>query len=158
MGWLLHLHARVCHHRGQLLPQLDLLLAPHQSASVFRGSLWLPHQQGWDGALTNADHGPVGSGPPLLCLQVGILSAVPHMVMTIVVPIGGQLADYLRSRKIMSTTNVRKLMNCGGTWQWAQAFRFLLALFDIDYSIIKVSNVCFSSHFTMVIIPEALRG
>ncbi|KAM9352428.1 vesicular glutamate transporter 3 [Symphorus nematophorus] len=46
--------------------------------------------------------------------KVGILSAVPHMVMTIVVPIGGQLADFLRSNKIMSTTNVRKLMNCGG--------------------------------------------
>uniref|UniRef100_G3PD84 Solute carrier family 17 member 8 n=1 Tax=Gasterosteus aculeatus aculeatus TaxID=481459 RepID=G3PD84_GASAC len=46
--------------------------------------------------------------------KVGLLSAVPHMVMTIVVPIGGQLADYLRSNKIMSTTNVRKIMNCGG--------------------------------------------
>ncbi|KAF3688966.1 Vesicular glutamate transporter 3 [Channa argus] len=46
--------------------------------------------------------------------KVGILSAVPHMVMTVVVPIGGQLADFLRSNKIMSTTNVRKLMNCGG--------------------------------------------
>lgn len=50
--------------------------------------------------------------------QVGILSAVPHMVMTIVVPIGGQLADFLRSNKIMSTTNVRKLMNCGGMSYW----------------------------------------
>lgn len=47
--------------------------------------------------------------------QVGLLSAVPHMVMTIVVPIGGQLADYLRSRKILTTTAVRKIMNCGGT-------------------------------------------
>ncbi|XP_052388235.1 vesicular glutamate transporter 3-like [Carassius gibelio] len=46
--------------------------------------------------------------------KVGILSAVPHMVMTIIVPIGGQLADYLRSRKILSTTTVRKIMNCGG--------------------------------------------
>ncbi|KAJ8381273.1 hypothetical protein SKAU_G00020510 [Synaphobranchus kaupii] len=46
--------------------------------------------------------------------KVGILSAVPHMVMTIVVPIGGQLADFLRSRKILSTTMVRKIMNCGG--------------------------------------------
>ncbi|KAM6960826.1 vesicular glutamate transporter 3 [Aplochiton taeniatus] len=46
--------------------------------------------------------------------KVGLLSAVPHMVMTIIVPIGGQLADYLRSNKIMSTTNVRKIMNCGG--------------------------------------------
>ncbi|KAL0984301.1 hypothetical protein UPYG_G00139660 [Umbra pygmaea] len=46
--------------------------------------------------------------------KVGIVSALPHLVMTIVVPIGGQLADYLRSRKIMTTTNVRKMMNCGG--------------------------------------------
>lgn len=34
--------------------------------------------------------------------------------MTIIVPIGGQLADYLRSRNILSTTTVRKIMNCGG--------------------------------------------
>ncbi|XP_026504776.1 vesicular glutamate transporter 3 [Terrapene carolina triunguis] len=46
--------------------------------------------------------------------KVGLLSAVPHMVMTIIVPIGGQLADFLRSRKILTTTTVRKIMNCGG--------------------------------------------
>ncbi|XP_063783904.1 vesicular glutamate transporter 3 [Pseudophryne corroboree] len=46
--------------------------------------------------------------------KVGLLSAVPHMVMTIIVPIGGQLADFLRSRQILSTTTVRKIMNCGG--------------------------------------------
>ncbi|XP_053575791.1 vesicular glutamate transporter 3 isoform X1 [Bombina bombina] len=46
--------------------------------------------------------------------KVGLLSAVPHMVMTIIVPIGGQIADFLRSRKILSTTTVRKIMNCGG--------------------------------------------
>ncbi|XP_054430449.1 vesicular glutamate transporter 3 isoform X1 [Pteronotus mesoamericanus] len=46
--------------------------------------------------------------------KVGLLSALPHMVMTIIVPIGGQLADYLRSRKILTTTAVRKIMNCGG--------------------------------------------
>uniref|UniRef100_A0A8C9T9M0 Solute carrier family 17 member 7 n=1 Tax=Scleropages formosus TaxID=113540 RepID=A0A8C9T9M0_SCLFO len=46
--------------------------------------------------------------------KVGLLSALPHLVMTIIVPIGGQLADYLRSHQIMTTTNVRKLMNCGG--------------------------------------------
>lgn len=34
--------------------------------------------------------------------------------MTIIVPIGGQLADYLRTHNLMSTTNVRKMMNCGG--------------------------------------------
>lgn len=46
--------------------------------------------------------------------QVGIVSALPHLVMTIIVPLGGQLADYLRTHNIMSTTMVRKIMNCGG--------------------------------------------
>lgn len=46
--------------------------------------------------------------------QSGTLSALPHLVMTIVVPIGGQLADYLRSNNILSTTMVRKVFNCGG--------------------------------------------
>jgi ACS family sodium-dependent inorganic phosphate cotransporter-like MFS transporter 6/7/8 len=31
-----------------------------------------------------------------------------------IVPCGGLLADHLRKRGIMSTTNVRKLFNCGG--------------------------------------------
>lgn len=55
----------------------------------------------------------IRSLPPLL-FQVGMVSALPHLVMTIIVPLGGQLADYLRSHNLMSTTNVRKLMNCGG--------------------------------------------
>ncbi|XP_070813649.1 vesicular glutamate transporter 2 [Pituophis catenifer annectens] len=46
--------------------------------------------------------------------KVGMLSALPHLVMTIIVPIGGQIADFLRSRQILSTTTVRKIMNCGG--------------------------------------------
>ncbi|XP_049740107.1 vesicular glutamate transporter 3 isoform X2 [Elephas maximus indicus] len=56
----------------------------------------------------------IGEGANIVSLSVGLLSAVPHMVMTIIVPIGGQLADYLRSRKILTTTAVRKIMNCGG--------------------------------------------
>lgn len=43
-----------------------------------------------------------------------MVSALPHLVMTIIVPIGGQLADWLRTRNILSTTTVRKIMNCGG--------------------------------------------
>lgn len=58
-------------------------------------------------------HTHTHSLPPLL-FQVGMVSALPHLVMTIIVPIGGQLADYLRTHNLMSTTNVRKLMNCGG--------------------------------------------
>lgn len=56
------------------------------------------------------------AAPVHLFPQVGLVSALPHLVMTIIVPIGGQIADFLRSRRIMSTTNVRKLMNCGGEW------------------------------------------
>ncbi|XP_064122323.1 vesicular glutamate transporter 1-like [Macrobrachium nipponense] len=44
----------------------------------------------------------------------GTISALPHLVMTIVVPFGGQLADHFRKNNILSTTNVRKLFNCGG--------------------------------------------
>lgn len=58
----------------------------------------------------------------LMLSQVGILSALPHLVMTIIVPLGGQLADYLRTHNIMSTTTVRKIMNCGGE---ALTMRFL---------------------------------
>ncbi|CAK9296156.1 unnamed protein product [Gordionus sp. m RMFG-2023] len=43
----------------------------------------------------------------------GLLAALPHLVMTIIVPFGGQLADYLR-QNYFSTTVVRKLFNCGG--------------------------------------------
>ncbi|XP_045031560.1 vesicular glutamate transporter 1 isoform X1 [Daphnia magna] len=46
--------------------------------------------------------------------KVGALAALPHLVMTIIVPIGGQLADHLRRNKILSTTSVRKIFNCGG--------------------------------------------
>lgn len=42
------------------------------------------------------------------------VAALPHLVMTLIVPFGGQLADYLRRNEILSTTNVRKVFNCGG--------------------------------------------
>ncbi|CAG0881863.1 unnamed protein product [Cyprideis torosa] len=42
-------------------------------------------------------------------IQIGALSALPHLLMTLIVPIGGRLADYLRENRILSTTNVRKI-------------------------------------------------
>uniref|UniRef100_A0A7E4ZS40 MFS domain-containing protein n=1 Tax=Panagrellus redivivus TaxID=6233 RepID=A0A7E4ZS40_PANRE len=44
----------------------------------------------------------------------GLLAALPHAVMGMMVLLGGQMADYLRANKILSTTAVRKLFNCGG--------------------------------------------
>ncbi|KAF8796316.1 Vesicular glutamate transporter 3 like protein [Argiope bruennichi] len=54
--------------------------------------------------------GPVSKTLP----TSGIVGALPHLLMTIVVPIGGYLADYLRRREYLTTTGVRKLFNCGG--------------------------------------------
>ncbi|KAH8854129.1 Vesicular glutamate transporter 1 [Schistosoma japonicum] len=45
--------------------------------------------------------------------ETGFLSALPHLVMAVIVPIGGQLADKLR-KNTLSTTAVRKIFNCGG--------------------------------------------
>lgn len=47
-------------------------------------------------------------------LQTGVIGSLPHLLMTMIVPCGGLLADYIRKRGILSTTNVRKLFNCGG--------------------------------------------
>ncbi|CAH1407572.1 unnamed protein product [Nezara viridula] len=46
--------------------------------------------------------------------ETGFLGALPHLLMTIIVPIGGMLADYVRKNGIMTTTNVRRVFNCGG--------------------------------------------
>ncbi|XP_044254276.1 vesicular glutamate transporter 1 isoform X2 [Tribolium madens] len=44
----------------------------------------------------------------------GFMGALPHLLMTIIVPGGGILADRLRRKGILNTTQVRKLFNCGG--------------------------------------------
>ncbi|XP_057337776.1 vesicular glutamate transporter 2.2-like [Microplitis mediator] len=44
--------------------------------------------------------------------ETGFFSAVPYLVMSIVIPCSGQLADYLRSKNILSTTHVRKIFTC----------------------------------------------
>ncbi|XP_029177031.1 vesicular glutamate transporter 1 [Nylanderia fulva] len=51
-------------------------------------------------------------GMPLV--ETGVIGSLPHLLMTMIVPCGGLLADHLRKRGIMTTTNVRKLFNCGG--------------------------------------------
>ncbi|KAI8422259.1 hypothetical protein MSG28_006146 [Choristoneura fumiferana] len=57
----------------------------------------------------------------------GFVGAIPHLIMTSLVPIGGMLADYLRKNGIMTTTNVRKLFNCGGFG--LEAFFFVLVAY-----------------------------
>lgn len=61
--------------------------------------------------------------------DVGILGALPHLCMAAIVPIGGQLADHIRRTGTLSTTNVRKLFNCGGFGMEA-AFLILVGMSD----------------------------
>ncbi|CAM1304127.1 Uncharacterised protein g3683 [Pycnogonum litorale] len=44
----------------------------------------------------------------------GFLSAIPYLTMTIIILFSGQLADFLRRKKYLSTTAVRKLFNTVG--------------------------------------------
>ncbi|OAF66566.1 hypothetical protein A3Q56_05708 [Intoshia linei] len=44
----------------------------------------------------------------------GFYAALPHIIMTFVVLFGGWASDKLRKKGVISTTNVRKLFNCGG--------------------------------------------
>lgn len=44
----------------------------------------------------------------------GFLQVLPLLCMMIIVPATGQVADYLRKRKRLSTTQVRKVFTCGG--------------------------------------------
>lgn len=39
--------------------------------------------------------------------EAGFWGALPHLIMTVIVPFGGMLADHLRKNGIMTTTNVR---------------------------------------------------
>ena len=43
-------------------------------------------------------------------------SAILYLMMGIVVLSGGQLADILRQRSVLSITNVRKLFTCTGMY------------------------------------------
>lgn len=78
----------------------------------------------------------------IIFLQSGFVGAIPHLIMTSLVPIGGMLADYLRKNNIMTTTNVRKLFNCGGFG--LEAFFFVL----VAYANNKVNNqLCYQVYF-----------
>lgn len=45
--------------------------------------------------------------------KAGISSAIPYLVMGLVLPVAGYLADKLQEKKICSTTQVRKIFTCG---------------------------------------------
>ncbi|XP_022913322.1 vesicular glutamate transporter 1 [Onthophagus taurus] len=62
-----------------------------------------------------------------------LLGALPHLLMTIIVPAGGVLADHLRKKGTLTTTQVRKLFNCGGFGM--EATFFLVVAFSGTISV-----------------------
>jgi MFS transporter, ACS family, solute carrier family 17 (sodium-dependent inorganic phosphate cotransporter), member 6/7/8 len=60
--------------------------------------------------------------------ETGVVGALPHLLMTIIVPLGGLLADYVRRIGYLSTTNVRKIFNCGGFG--LEAFFFVVVAYS----------------------------
>lgn len=71
--------------------------------------------------------------------QSAFIGALPHILMTIMVPFGGYLADYMRKGGKYSTTTVRKLFNCGGFG--VEGFFFLLVAIFSHSKEYKVSDI-----------------
>ncbi|XP_018324719.1 vesicular glutamate transporter 1 [Agrilus planipennis] len=73
------------------------------------------------------------------------LGALPHLLMTIIVPTGGILADHLRKKEILTTTQVRKLFNCGGFFMEATFFLVVAYAKTASAAVIALSmGVAFS--------------
>ena len=107
---LFHFNASVGHNSRKFLSKLDVLSADHQSTNIFSGSIRIRY-------IASKNFPQTVLKLSLLLyplLQLGALAAIPHLLMTIIVPVGGVLADFLRKNKILTTTTVRKIMNCGG--------------------------------------------
>lgn len=64
--------------------------------------------------------------------------------MAVIVPIGGRIADYLR-RHYLSTTTVRKLMNCGG---FGMEGIFLIVVAFTTNPMIAIAALCVAVGFS----------
>ena len=53
----------------------------------------------------------------MLSLQTGFAAALPYLTMAFMVYIGGQIADVIRTRGILSTTFTRKVFTGGGEYK-----------------------------------------
>ena len=95
------------------------------------------------------------SGTYVLLCQTGFLGSLPHLVMTVIVPTGGHLADYLRKSGIMTTTMVRKLFNCGGFGM--EALFFIVVAYSTSASG-ATTALTFGVAFSGFAISGALRS
>ena len=125
MEKIFYISSRLGDYRREFLPIMDVLHAYHFPIALFRGRF---KSRQVIVSMNNFYNFLDAS-------QAGIVGAIPHLVMAFIVPVGGWLADNLRRKKILSPTNVRKVMNCGGFG--TEAF-FLLVL---SYTKTKIDNV-----------------
>lgn len=105
---VLHLSSGLGDHRRQFLSFVVVLSSDRFSSGVLSRSVGL--RRGQSNSIRKRR----------VCLDLCVsvsqnpfLAALPHLTMSCIVPFAGQLADYLRQH-YLSTTVVRKLMNCGG--------------------------------------------
>uniref|UniRef100_T1JUN7 Major facilitator superfamily (MFS) profile domain-containing protein n=2 Tax=Tetranychus urticae TaxID=32264 RepID=T1JUN7_TETUR len=77
--------------------------------------------------------------------ESGFLGAVPHLCMTIIVPFGGHLADFFRRSGILTTTQVRKLFNCGG---FGMEALFLFVVGSTSSEALAISALTFAVGFS----------
>ena len=77
----------------------------------------------------------------LSVLESGIVSAVPYLFMAVVVQCAGRIADFLRKKSILSTTNVRKLFNTIG---FLSQSIFLFIVGNTEDKKFAVIGLCFA--------------
>ncbi|ELT91388.1 hypothetical protein CAPTEDRAFT_21080 [Capitella teleta] len=71
--------------------------------------------------------------------QAGFAAAAPYLVMAIMIQIGGQIADAIRSRNLLSTTATRKTFNCT-----AFLFQTLFFIISVYMTSAKAALTCIS--------------
>jgi len=77
----------------------------------------------------------------LSVIESGVMSAVPYLFMAVVVQCAGRIADFLRQKSILSTTNVRKLFNTIG---FLSQSIFLFIVGNTDDKKFAVIGLCFA--------------
>lgn len=114
-----HLQAAVGHSGRPLLLQLDLLHSPHAAAHVHERRAGLQYTAGELMSVMKGSGEGAGSRTPdpprcRVCLQNGMLSALPYLGCGLFAVLSGQLADYLRESRRVPTVKVRKILSLIG--------------------------------------------
>ncbi|XP_065218699.1 vesicular glutamate transporter 3-like isoform X2 [Planococcus citri] len=84
--------------------------------------------------------------------KIGYISMVPQICAVISGSISGCIGDYMRSHKILSVTNIHKLLICSSTFGTAVAFMFIVLWSNLMVRIIAVSVIQFCITYALMTI------